>query len=165
MPRGIIAPCSYEPRARRALRLKTRSNAYKMHYAHCCPRSNAANPPRFSRPPPEWPFVLSTMTRNAARNRRRRADRARPHLDVVDVPLLASDVSADVALAKAETHVRLRACIAELCEVQRAVVMLRLLDEQPGEDVALTLGISRGYVDVLAHRAKASLRTCMTREA
>ena len=42
--------------------------------------------------------------------------------------------------------------------------MLRLLEEQPGEDVAASLGISRGYVDVLLHRAKASLRVCMTAE-
>ncbi len=41
--------------------------------------------------------------------------------------------------------------------------MLRLLEEHAGEDVAQALGISRGYVDVLAHRAKASLKTCMMR--
>ena len=56
---------------------------------------------------------------------------------------------------------RLRTCVAELCGVQRAVVMLRLLDEQSGEDVAATLGLSRGHVDVLVHRAKAALRVCM----
>ena len=42
--------------------------------------------------------------------------------------------------------------------------MLRLLEERQGEDVAASLGISRGYVDVLVHRAKASLRVCMTGE-
>ena len=57
--------------------------------------------------------------------------------------------------------VRLRACVAELCSVQRAVVMLRLLEERSGEDVAEVLGITRGHVDVLVHRAKASLRVCM----
>jgi len=39
---------------------------------------------------------------------------------------------------------------------------MRLLQEQPGEDVATALGLSRGHVDVLLHRAKASLRVCMT---
>ena len=39
--------------------------------------------------------------------------------------------------------------------------MLRLLEEQPGEDVAASLGITRNHVDVLLHRAKASLRVCM----
>ena len=71
--------------------------------------------------------------------------------------------AADELLACAEAHVRLRACVAELCEVQRSVVLLRLLDERPGEDVAAVLGISRGYVDVLMHRAKAALRACMLR--
>jgi RNA polymerase sigma-70 factor (ECF subfamily) len=51
--------------------------------------------------------------------------------------------------------------VAELCSVQRAVVMLRLLDERSGEDVAEALGITRGHVDVLVHRAKAALRVCM----
>jgi len=40
--------------------------------------------------------------------------------------------------------------------------MLRLLEERAGEDVAAVLGITRGHVDVLLHRAKASLRECMT---
>jgi RNA polymerase sigma-70 factor (ECF subfamily) len=41
-------------------------------------------------------------------------------------------------------------------------VMMRLLEERPGEDVAATLGLTRGHVDVLLHRAKASLLVCMT---
>jgi len=57
---------------------------------------------------------------------------------------------------------RLRACVSELCEIQRAVVTLRMLDERPGEDVAMVLGISRGHVAVLLHRAKRALRACMT---
>jgi len=64
---------------------------------------------------------------------------------------------------RAEAQVRLRVCVAELCEIQRAVVLLRLLSEQPGDDVAQSLGISRGYVDVLTHRAKSALRACMLR--
>ena len=49
-----------------------------------------------------------------------------------------------------------------LCDTQRAVVSLRLLEERRGEDVAEALGISRAYVDVLLHRAKRSLTSCMT---
>ena len=48
-----------------------------------------------------------------------------------------------------------------LCKTQRTVVMMRMLDERPGEDVAQALGITRTYVDVLLHRAKASLLVCM----
>jgi RNA polymerase sigma-70 factor (ECF subfamily) len=40
-------------------------------------------------------------------------------------------------------------------------VTLRLVEERDGEDVASALGISRGYVDVLLHRAKGSLFACM----
>ena len=69
----------------------------------------------------------------------------------------------DELLSRAEEHVRLRACVAELCEIQKAVVTLRMLEEQPGEDVGAALGIiSAGHVAVLLHRAKRALRACMT---
>ena len=112
----------------------------------------------------EWPHFLGGIVRNAARNKRRRHHVAVPHDDVDALPLAASSdtSSAETLVAEAEEHVRLRACVDQLCETQKAVVMLRLLEEQPGEDVAASLGISRGYVDVLLHRAKASLRVCMT---
>lgn len=112
--------------------------------------------------PAEWSAYLGGVVRNAARNKRRRHHVARPHDDLDALPLQpASEESVESLVAEAEEHVRLRACVDELCETQKAVVMLRLLEEQPGEDVAATLGISRGYVDVLLHRAKASLRVCM----
>ncbi len=105
-----------------------------------------------------------TMVRNAARNARRRHVRSKPHLPVdADGPgaLATGDPGAEELLAMAEETVRLRACLASLCSLQRAVVTLRLLEERSGEDVAEALGVSRGYVDVLVHRAKASLRACM----
>ncbi|KYF73002.1 RNA polymerase sigma factor [Sorangium cellulosum] len=110
-----------------------------------------------------WGGVLAAMVRNAARNRRRRHFRARPHEDVDAHPEAAGDSPAtDEAIARAEEHVRLRACVEELCEIQKAVVTLRMLEEQPGEDVARALGISAGHVAVLLHRAKLALRACMT---
>lgn len=111
----------------------------------------------------EWSAFLGGVVRNAARNKRRRHYVALTHEDVDALPLVAeAAASAETLVAEAEEHVRLRACVDQLCETQKAVVMLRLLEEQPGEDVAASLGISRGYVDVLLHRAKASLRVCMT---
>jgi RNA polymerase sigma-70 factor (ECF subfamily) len=111
----------------------------------------------------EWAAYLASVVRNVARNKRRRHYVALPHEDVDAHPLVASGgASAEALVSEAEEHVRLRACVDKLCETQKAVVMLRLLEEQPGEDVAASLGISRGYVDVLLHRAKASLRVCMT---
>lgn len=104
-----------------------------------------------------------TMVRNAARNARRRHHRAKPH-DSLDLDAGAPpdpSPTAEDLLVHAETTVRLRQCLASLCSVQRAVVTLRLLEERSGEDVAETLGLSRGYVDVLVHRARAALRLCM----
>jgi len=110
-----------------------------------------------SRPEPENPIAsLKTIIKNAARNFRRKR---RLVADPGDLPAEGPD--AEALLAHAEDVVRLRECVAELCSVQRAVVMLRLLEERSGEDVAEILGISRGHVDVLVHRAKASLRVCM----
>lgn len=114
--------------------------------------------------PSEWPAYLAGIVRNVARNKRRRHHVARPHDDLDALPLPSEVFSAETLVAQAEEHVRLRACVDQLCETQKAVVMLRLLEERPGEDVAESLGISRGYVDVLLHRAKASLRVCMTHD-
>jgi RNA polymerase sigma-70 factor (ECF subfamily) len=107
--------------------------------------------------------ALGTIVRNAARNRRRRHFRARPHEDItMNEPVDDRVVLQEDLVARAEEHVRLRACVAELCEIQRAVITLRMLDEREGEDVATLLGLSKNHVAVLLHRAKASLRECMT---
>jgi RNA polymerase sigma-70 factor (ECF subfamily) len=105
--------------------------------------------------------VLAVMVRNAARNKRRRHHVARPHEPVTE-RLEAGEMGADEQLARAEDHIRLRACVARLCDTQRAVVTLRMLEERDGEDVAEALGISRGYVDVLLHRARSALLVCLT---
>jgi RNA polymerase sigma-70 factor (ECF subfamily) len=107
-------------------------------------------------------YVAATV-RNAARNRRRRHHLARPHvpLDVLDATPPLDDASSETLIARAEEHVRVQACVAQLCDTQRAVVTLRLLEERAGEDVATTLGLTRGHVDVLLHRAKHSLRACL----
>jgi RNA polymerase sigma-70 factor (ECF subfamily) len=108
--------------------------------------------------------LLAVVTRNVARNRRRLAAVARPH---VSEPALLDGLPAESAnvedlLAAAEEQLRLRGCVQELGEMQRAVVTLRMLDEVDGEDVARTLGITPGHVAVLLHRAKANLVACMS---
>jgi RNA polymerase sigma-70 factor (ECF subfamily) len=108
--------------------------------------------------------LLSTLTRNLARNRRRVAAVAWPHDSSDDaLATLAAEVpNLDDLLASAEDAVRLRGCVKSLGEVQRAVVTLRMLDELDAPDVARTLRISPGHVAVLLHRAKAHLLSCMT---
>ena len=108
-----------------------------------------------------WAPYVTTIVKNAARNRRRRHHLALPHDEIENTDAPSDEASAEDLLAQAEEHVRLRACVERLCGTQRSVVMLRLLEERRGEDVAAVLGITRGHVDVLLHRAKLSLRECM----
>jgi RNA polymerase sigma-70 factor (ECF subfamily) len=106
--------------------------------------------------------TLSTMIRNTARNWRRRHRRLKPHFEIdAEIALASSEANAEQLLDFAEDSLRLQTCVAELREVERAVVSLRLLEERSGEDVAKVLGLSRAHVDVLVHRAKATLRVCM----
>jgi RNA polymerase sigma-70 factor, ECF subfamily len=116
-------------------------------------------------PEREHPAVsaaLKLMVKNAARNWRRRHHRLKPHSAFdADRELATAEQNAEQLLDTAETSLRLKTCVAELREVERAVVTLRLLEERSGEDVAELLGLSRAHVDVLVHRAKATLRVCM----
>jgi RNA polymerase sigma-70 factor, ECF subfamily len=105
--------------------------------------------------------LLAGIVVNAARNRRRRHYLARRHEGVDDLAPGDEDLSPEAQVAHAEECVRLRACINRLCGMQRSVVLMRLLEERPGEDVAIALGVTRSYVDVMLHRAKASLSVCM----
>jgi RNA polymerase sigma-70 factor (ECF subfamily) len=106
--------------------------------------------------------LLAGIVVNTARNKRRRHHLARPHAAIDAVDPSASAPSTEILVAHAEECVRLRGCVNRLCKTQRTVVMLRMLEERDGEDVAAMLGLTRGHVDVLLHRAKASLLVCMT---
>ena len=105
---------------------------------------------------------LKLTVKNAARNRRRLHRLQLPHGSLDAAPELdAGSQDAEQLLSAAETSLRLKTCVAELREVERAVITLRLLEERSGEDVAQALGLARSHVDVLVHRAKLTLRTCM----
>ena len=110
--------------------------------------------------------TLVALVRNIARNARRLHAHARPHTAEGAVLDGVRDEAprADDRLAAAEDRSRLARCVARLADVQRAVVTLRMLDELPGDDVARALGIKPCHVAVLLHRAKSSLRDCMTEE-
>lgn len=107
--------------------------------------------------------LLAILVRNHARNRRRRHDLARPH--VTDSTILEGIVddreSVDALIAYAEEHVLAFQCVEKLGDVQRRVVVLRLLEDRPGVRVADLLGTSPGNVAVILHRAKRELRECM----
>jgi RNA polymerase sigma-70 factor (ECF subfamily) len=106
--------------------------------------------------------LLAGIVVNSARNKRRRHHLARPHYAIDALEPSADGPSTETLVAYAEECVRLRGCVNRLCKTQRTVVMMRLLEERAGEDVAAALGLTRGHVDVLLHRGKASLLVCMT---
>lgn len=105
--------------------------------------------------------VLATITRNAARNLRRRHHNARPHVDVDEAALATPRPSPDEALDQALTAQQLVGCMARLGDVHRHVVTLRVLEELSGDEAAKTLGLTPGHVAVLLHRARKQLEECM----
>jgi RNA polymerase sigma-70 factor (ECF subfamily) len=60
---------------------------------------------------------------------------------------------------------RLAACLEQLGERERSVVVLTFFADKAGDDVAKALGLSAGNVRVIRHRAIARLRVCMGGEA
>jgi RNA polymerase sigma-70 factor (ECF subfamily) len=106
--------------------------------------------------------LLAAIVRNAARNLRRRHHRARPHVDVETAPLAAEGPPPDAAIDRARELAQLGSCLAELGDVQRRVVTLRVLEELSGDEAARALGVSPGHVAVLLHRARKQLERCMT---
>lgn len=111
----------------------------------------------------ESAMLLAVLTRNVARNMRRRAHRSAPHvpIDEREADHRADDPSADELVERAEEHVRLLGCVSRLAELQRRVVELRMLQELSGAEAARELGISPGHVAVQLHRAKRSLLDCL----
>jgi RNA polymerase sigma-70 factor (ECF subfamily) len=112
--------------------------------------------------------LLAAIVRNAARNLRRRHHRARPHVPIDDAideggdaALAAREPAPDAAIDHARELAQLGTCMAELGEVHRHVVTLRVLEELSGDEAARALGLSPGHVAVLLHRARKQLERCM----
>jgi len=105
--------------------------------------------------------LLTVIVRHNLLNhlsKRRRRGRAQALIEAEAAQL--DDESSDVLIARAEELTRVKGCIERMGELQRQVVMLSLLDEQPRDAVAKLLGISDGYVRVLLHRAREHVRAC-----
>ena len=105
--------------------------------------------------------LLTVILRHNVQNVRRKATRRRQAHVAFDVESLDSGSEDSVTIiARAEELARVRGCILRMAHLQRQVVLLSILDEQPREQVAETLGISEGYLRVLLHRARAHVRNC-----
>lgn len=113
--------------------------------------------------PDEARALLLTLTRNHARNRRRRAGRKTEPLEVAPESADDPSVSLGHEVEHARRHVLLTGCISTLRDTQRAVVVARLLEGESGEAVAKTLGLTPGNVAVVLHRARERLRACVLR--
>jgi RNA polymerase sigma-70 factor, ECF subfamily len=106
--------------------------------------------------------LLATIVRNAARNLRRRHHRSRPHLELDESELADAAPSVEDALAALDDRQQLAGCLAQLGELQRRVVTLRMLEELSSAEVAARLELTPGHVAVLLHRAKKDLFRCVT---
>ena len=81
--------------------------------------------------------------------------------EVDALPLVTDTPEPAHHLERAEMAAQLDGCMAELGDVHRRVVTLRLLDELSGPEVAEALGLTPGNVAVLLHRAKKQLERCL----
>ena len=72
-------------------------------------------------------------------------------------------VSVETAVASAQTRARVRACIEQLPDQHRAVIVLRDIEELNTAEAAQVLGISENAVKIRLHRAHHALRTLLIR--
>lgn len=77
-------------------------------------------------------------------------------------PIRSLPLSVEAELEQAETRAQVRACIAQLPESYRAVIVLRDLEELDTSEAATVLGISENAVKIRLHRAHQALRTVLT---
>jgi RNA polymerase sigma-70 factor (ECF subfamily) len=105
--------------------------------------------------------LLTVLLRHQLQNLRRKATRRQRAHVALEVEALDSgwEDSATI-IARAEELARVHGCILRMARLQRQVVLLSILDEQPRGQVAQTLGISDGYLRVLLHRAREHVRNC-----
>lgn len=68
---------------------------------------------------------------------------------------------ASAGLARAEARAEVRACIHQLPESYRTVLLLRDIEELDTEETARLLGIAPGAVKTRLHRARQALRTLL----
>ena len=105
--------------------------------------------------------MLTVILRHHIQNqRRKRSRRTRTHLRVGIEDLNELGPSSETLIAHVEELARVNGCMTRMAHLEREVVLLSLLDEQPRLRGARRLGISSSYFRVLLHRARAHLRSC-----
>ncbi|HZO36114.1 MAG TPA: RNA polymerase sigma factor [Solirubrobacteraceae bacterium] len=102
---------------------------------------------------------LYAIVRNRALDELRRPHRRRIEDELELLPLADSGPASDPheALLRREALAGVVSAINELPPRQRLALVLRELDDRSHDEVAATLGVSRGASKTLVHRAKATL--------
>lgn len=117
----------------------------------------------FDERPEEAKALLITLTKNHARNRRRKAGRVSEPVECAADRIDAMTEALEGEVEHARQHILLTGCIATLQDTQRAVVVARLLEGESGSSVASSLGLTPGHVAVTLHRARERLKQCLIR--
>jgi RNA polymerase sigma-70 factor (ECF subfamily) len=117
---------------------------------------------------------LHRIVVNAALMKLRR-DRRRPEESIDDLlprfqedghhadTFSRSDLPADVQLERAEIRAMTRACIADLPEPYRTVLLMRDVEDLSTNEVAESLGITPNAAKIRLHRARQALTTLLRR--
>jgi RNA polymerase sigma-70 factor (ECF subfamily) len=101
-------------------------------------------------------FVLGTC-RQSVLDMRRNAQRRERLLEQFGVDLLTS---VQPSMSRLD-YEKLRRCVQNLKERERAVVVMTFYHEETAADLASFLGVSEANVRVIRHRAIHQLRRCM----
>jgi RNA polymerase sigma-70 factor (ECF subfamily) len=104
--------------------------------------------------------LLTVILRNNAQNHRRKRDRRDRKLLLVRSAAVDEGESTEQLVARAEELARVNGCIKAMANLQRAVIMLSLVDDLSHDETGKALGLSPGYVRVLLHRAREHVRSC-----
>jgi RNA polymerase sigma-70 factor (sigma-E family) len=101
-------------------------------------------------------YAHTALTRTFLSSRRKRSSTEAPYADLPEGVALDHAAAADLRLS-------LREALAELSPVDRAVLVLRYLDDLPVDEVARLLDLSPGAVRNRSMRALARMRTGVSR--
>ena len=74
------------------------------------------------------------------------------------------DIPADQLIEKAETRAAVRACIAQLPDRYRSILIMRDVEDLSTVEVASMLGVTPNAVKIRLHRARQALATLLRRE-
>jgi RNA polymerase sigma-70 factor (ECF subfamily) len=104
---------------------------------------------------------ILTLARNGAVDHVRR--QARVSLSEADETVPDGDPDPEAVLGAAQDAARLRACVEELPERQRAAIHLAFFQEMTCAEAARVEGVAEGTVKSRIHHAKQLLMRCLSR--